>query len=497
MAGLGAPGQVFHVTESAHPARREREALTLGASEESFRLIVETIPGLIAVMTPAGGVEHVNRQVLEYFGRTLEELQQWGTTDAVHPADLPRVGAAWQQAVDTGLPYELEHRIRRADGQYRWFQSRGLPLRNADGRIVRWYVLLTDIDARKQAEEEIKRLKDRLQDENLALREEIDQAFMFEEIVGASPALKSVLSHVSKVAPTDSTVLISGETGTGKELIARAIHKHSRRADRAFVSLNCAATPPSLIASELFGHEKGAFTGAVQQRRGRFELAHSGTIFLDEIGEIPMDTQIALLRVLQERQIERVGGSRAIPVDVRVVAATNRDVSAAIAAGSFRSDLFYRLNVFPIHVPPLRKRREDIPILVEYFVKRFAENMAKRIRQIDKRTLELCDRYPWPGNIRELQNIVERSVILCTGDTFSIDEAWLSSQAPLRADGSGPLPATLQDQEKEMIEAALAKSRGKVAGPRGAAAKLGIPASTLESKIKQLGIEKRRFSATP
>jgi formate hydrogenlyase transcriptional activator len=319
---------------------------------------------------------------------------------------------------------------------------------------------------------------------------------MFEEIVGASPALKSVLSHLSKVAPTDSTVLISGETGTGKELIARAIHKHSRRADRAFVSLNCAATPPSLIASELFGHEKGAFTGAVQQRRGRFELAHNGTIFLDEIGEIPMDTQVALLRVLQERQLERVGGSRPIPVDVRVVAATNRDLSVAIAEGSFRADLFYRLNVFPIQVPPLRKRREDIPILVEYFVKRFAEKMAKRIRQIDKRTLELCERYPWPGNIRELQNIVERSVILSSGDTFSIDEAWLASQTPLRADATSPLPAALQDQEKELIEAAWAKSRGKVAGTRGAAATLGIPASTLESKIKQLGIEKRRFTTT-
>jgi transcriptional regulator with GAF, ATPase, and Fis domain len=295
------------------------------------------------------------------------------------------------------------------------------------------------------------------------------------------------------VAPTDSTVLISGETGTGKELIARAIHKHSRRADRAFVSLNCAATPPSLIASELFGHEKGAFTGAVQQRRGRFELAHNGTIFLDEVGEIPMDTQIALLRVLQERQLERVGGSRPIPVDVRVVAATNRDLSLAIAEGSFRSDLFYRLNVFPIHVPPLRKRREDIPILVEYFVKRFAEQMAKRIRQIDRRTLEACERYPWPGNIRELQNIVERSVILCAGDTFSIDEAWLSTQVP-SGTAEPALPQTLLDQEKEMIEAALLKSRGKVAGPQGAAAKLGIAASTLESKIKQLGIEKRRFT---
>ena len=600
-----------------------------GAGEEAFRLIVETIPGLIAVMTPNGGVEHVNRQVLEYFGRTLEELKRWGSTDAVHPDDLPRVIDAWQHAVETGQPYEFEHRIRRADGEYRWFQSRGLPLRDAEGRIVRWYNLLTDIDASKQsaeklrrseadlleaqrlshsgswrhdlasgtfsvspevlrirgvesadplshidrmyagihpddrsrvrttyeaaqkqksefdaeyrivlrdgtikhlhtighpvlnqagdvveyigtgidvteqkearaalehAFEEIKRLKDRLQDENLALREEIDQAFMFEEIVGASAALKTVLSHVAKVAPTDSTVLISGETGTGKELIARAIHKHSRRTERAFVSMNCAATPPSLIASELFGHEKGAFTGAVQQRRGRFELAHSGTIFLDEIGEIPMDTQIALLRVLQERQVERVGGSRAIPVDVRVIAATNRDLSEAIAAGTFRSDLFYRLNVFPIVVPPLRKRREDIPILVEYFVKRFAEKMAKRIHRIDKHTLELCERYSWPGNIRELQNIVERSVILCSGDTFSIDEAWLPTQMPRRPDGASALPDALQDQEKDMIEAALAKSKGRVAGPRGAAATLGIPPSTLESKIKQLGIRKGQFS---
>ena len=399
--------------------------------------------------------------------------------------------------------FDAEYRIVLSDGTIKHLHTIGHPVLNEAGDIVEYVGTGMDVTEQRQARaalqtafEEIKRLKDRLQDENLALREEIDQAFMFEEIVGASPALKDVLSHVSKVAPTDSTVLISGETGTGKELIARAIHKLSRRADRAFISLNCAATPASLIASELFGHEKGAFTGAVQQRRGRFELAHSGTIFLDEIGEIPMDTQIALLRVLQERQIERVGGSRAIPVDVRVVAATNGDLSAAIAQGSFRSDLFYRLNVFPIHMPPLRKRREDIPILVEYFVKRFAEMMAKRIRQIDKRTLELCDRYPWPGNIRELQNIVERSVILCTGDTFSIDEAWLSGQAFLHADGSGPLPATLQDQEKEMIEAALAKSRGKVAGPRGAAAKLGIPASTLESKIRQLGIEKRRFTTS-
>ena len=313
---------------------------------------------------------------------------------------------------------------------------------------------------------------------------------MFEEIVGSSPALKDVVSRILKVAPTDSTVLITGETGTGKELIARAIHRHSQRASHAFISVSCASIPSSLIASQLFGHEKGAFTGALQQRRGRFELAHSGTIFLDEIGELPAETQIALLRVLQERQFERVGGDRVIPAEVRVIAATNRDLSAAIAAGTFRADLFYRLNVFPIHVPPLRKRKEDIPMLVEYFVKRYAERAKKEITKIDKNTLKLCQSYHWPGNIRELQNIVERSVILCSGDTFWIDEAWLSSQDAPRRQSSVPLTEALQSYEKELIEAALAESNGKVAGPSGAAAKLGIPRSTLDLKIKQLNIKK-------
>jgi transcriptional regulator with PAS, ATPase and Fis domain len=341
-----------------------------------------------------------------------------------------------------------------------------------------------------KAFEEIKRLKDRLHDENVVLREQIDQVFMFEEIVGASPALKTVLSSIVKVAPTDSTVLITGETGTGKELIARAIHKGSQRAGNAFITVNCAAVPSSLIASELFGHEKGAFTGALQQRRGRFELAHSGTIFLDEIGELPAETQIALLRVLQEREFERVGGSRVISSDVRIIAATNTDLAAAITAGAFRADLFYRLNVFPIHVPPLRNRKEDISMLVEYFVKRYAEKARKQIGKIDKNTLKLCQSYPWPGNIRELQNIVERSVILCTGDTFWIDEAWLSSQDAPRLESSGPLIQTVQNYEKQLIEAALAGSNGKVAGPNGAAAKLGMPRSSLELKIKQLNIKK-------
>src|ERR1700719_1426321 len=341
-----------------------------------------------------------------------------------------------------------------------------------------------------KAFEEIKRLKDRLHDENVVLREQIDQVFMFEEIVGASPALKTVLSNIVKVAPTDSTVLITGETGTGKELIARAIHKGSQRAGNAFITVNCAAVPSSLIASELFGHEKGAFTGALQQRRGRFELAHSGTIFLDEIGELPAETQIALLRVLQERQFERVGGSRVISSDVRIIAATNRDLAAAITAGAFRADLFYRLNVFPIHVPPLRNRKEDMPMLVEYFVKRYAEKARKQIKKIDKNTLKPCQSYHWPGNIRELQNIIERSVILCTGDTFWIDEAWLSSQNAPRQESSGALIGNLRSYEKQLIEAALAASKGKVAGSNGAAAKLGIPPSTLHLKINQLNIKK-------
>ena len=333
-----------------------------------------------------------------------------------------------------------------------------------------------------------------MRDENVALREQIDQAFMFEEIVGSSPALQNVLSSIVKVAPTDSTVLITGETGTGKELIARAIHKHSQRSRRAFISVNCASIPSSLIASELFGHEKGAFTGALQRRQGRFELAHSGTIFLDEVGELPVEMQIALLRVLQERQFERVGGNQVLSTDVRVIAATNRDLSVAIAAGAFRADLFYRLNVFPIEVPPLRKRKEDISMLIEYFVKRYAEKIGKQIRKIDKSTLELCQAYPWPGNIRELQNIVERSVILCSGDVFWIEKAWLESSQPVGQGLPGPLPETLLNQEKEMIEAALTESKGKVAGPEGAAAKLGIPRTTLDSKIKQLKIRKHKFA---
>lgn len=353
--------------------------------------------------------------------------------------------------------------------------------------------LQENVTALKSAFDEIQVLKDQLYKENLALREEIDVDRMFEEIVGSSPALQAVLARVAKVAPADSTVLITGETGTGKELVARAIHKRSHRSARAFVSVNCAAIPRDLIASEMFGHEKGAFTGATHRRLGRFESADSGTIFLDEVGELPAEMQIALLRVLQEREFQRVGGNEPLRTDARVVAATNRDLQAAIAEGGFREDLFYRLNVFPIEVPPLRERKEDIPLLVQYFVERYATKAGKKITSISKRSMEILRTYRWPGNVRELQNVIERSVIISEAETLSIDESWLVGSSSAGDSTIQPLSEKLAAQEKEMIEAALAESNGRVSGPMGAAAKLGIPQSTLDSKIKTLKINKLRF----
>jgi len=352
-----------------------------------------------------------------------------------------------------------------------------------------------DLSEQKRAEAEIKALKDQLYKENLALRDEVVRASMFEEIIGASPALQTVLARVAKVGPTNSTVLITGETGTGKELIARAVHKRSQRSGRAFVSVNCAALAPSLISSELFGHEKGAFTGAAQRRLGRFEMADGGTIFLDEVGDLPLETQVALLRVLQEREFERVGGTKSVQVDVRVIAATNRDLETAIANGTFRQDLFYRLNVFPIEVPSLRERKDDLLMLIEYFVGQYARRAGKVIQSIDKKTLKLFQSYDWPGNIRELQNVIERSVILTSGDVLSVDEFWLSKHSPPH---SSQLQSSLtsedeRSEERKLIEAALAKSRGRVYGPAGAAAELGIPASTLRSKIQKFRITKSRF----
>jgi formate hydrogenlyase transcriptional activator len=467
---------------------RKRAEDTIREQETELRLILDLAPQLIAVYGPNLERRYANRTALDYLGISLDEWRHKSFAASAHPDDSERLKTYADRALSSGAPDELELRLRRRDGSYRWFLARFNPMRDEQGQITRWYFTGTDIEDRKQAEDTLRR-------ENVALREEIDKASMFEEIVGTSPALKSVLSRISKVAPSDSTVLVTGETGTGKELVARAIHRRSGRASRAFVSVNCAAIPRDLIASELFGHEKGAFTGATHQRPGRFELANGGTIFLDEVGELPAETQIALLRVLQEHEFERIGGSRRIRTDVRVIAATNRDLQAAISAGSFRSDLFYRLHVFPIDIPSLRERKEDVPLLVEYFIDRYARKAGKDIKRVNKKTLELFQSYPWPGNIRELQNVIERSVILCETEIFSIDENWLPQPPALTTEPKQQveLPRRLLAQEKDMIEAALKATRGRVSGAKGAAVKLGIPRSTLESKIRSLKINKNRF----
>jgi len=341
--------------------------------------------------------------------------------------------------------------------------------------------------------DEIRRLRDQLRDENLALREELDERSMFEEIVGSSAGLKRVLRQIERVAGTETTVLITGETGTGKELVARAIHRRSERVDRALVAVNCAALPTSLLASELFGHEKGAFTGAVSRRVGRFELADGGTLFLDEVAELPQEVQVALLRILQEGEFERVGGMQTLHTNARVIAATNRNLEQEVAAGRFREDLYYRLNVFPVHVPPLRERREDIPVLVEYFASRYGARIGHSIRRIDRRSLERCRAYDWPGNIRELQNVIERATILADGDLLTIEPGMLAGRLGEESSGGAALPRDLAAHERQRIETALEASRGQVSGGAGAAARLGIPATTLESKIKRLGIDKYRY----
>ena len=455
--------------------------------ERELRRITDAIPQTIVVLDPSGAPIYANRATLDYTGLNIEDVVAPDFRERIfHPDDLERLRSDRKAWLERGLPFEAEQRALRRDGQYRWFLIRYNPFRNEQGQVTRWYATGTDIHERV-------RLEERTRNENLALREQIDRDSMFEDIVGSSDVLRKVLRQVTKVAPADSTVLLLGETGTGKELIARAIHKRSNRAERAFMAVNCAAIPPSLIASELFGHEKGAFTGATQRRLGRFESANGGTIFLDEIGDLPAEIQIALLRVLQEREIERVGSTRTIPVDVRVVAATHRDLKALVAEGKFRDDLLYRLNVVPIEMPSLRDRADDIPLLVEYFIDRFGKRLGKKFRRIDKKTMKVFQSYHWPGNVRELQNVIERAVILSEGDTFCVDETWLSAQTPRFTRPTVALSGALLGHEKEMIEAALAQSHGRVSGPAGAAMKLGLPSQTLDSKIKRLKINKSRF----
>jgi formate hydrogenlyase transcriptional activator len=462
----------------------------LREDERELQQLTDTISQTIVVLDPSGTPLYANEATLAYTGLSSEDVAAPNFRERIfHPEDLERLRDQRKVALRRGLPFEVEHRVLRKDGQYRWFLTRYKPFRNEEGQVIRWYAAGTDIDDRVRAEE-------RTRNENLALREQIDRDSMFEDIVGSSEALRKVLRQVEKVAASDSTVLVLGETGTGKELIARAIHKRSRRAERAFIGVNCAAIPPSLIASELFGHEKGAFTGATQRRMGRFESANGGTIFLDEIGDLPAEIQIALLRVLQEREIERVGSNRPILVDVRVVAATHRDLNALVDEGKLRQDLLYRLNVVPVQMPPLRERVADIPLLVEYFIDRFGKRAGKKFRTIDKKFLKVFQEYGWPGNVRELQNIIERAVILSDDDTLAVDETWLKREPAQNPVRPHVLETALVRQEKEMIEAALAESQGRISGPAGAADKLGLPARTLDSKIKRLKINKYQFKAT-
>jgi len=461
---------------------RKRAEDALKEQARQLQQVIDVAPVHMFIWEADANVSYGNLATLDYFGPIPRKHPMEFLDLVTHSEDIAALKKGIQESFKHGEAFETEVRMRRHNGDYRWFLYRLNPLRDEQGRITRWCGVRTDIDDQKRAQERTYR-------ENIALREEIDKTSMFEEIVGTSSALQAVLVRVAKVAPSDTTVLITGETGTGKELIARAIHKCSPRSSHPFVSVNCAAIPRDLIASELFGHEKGAFTGALQRRLGRFELAEGGSIFLDEIGELNTETQVALLRVLQEREFDRVGGTRPIRADVRVITATHRDLPGEVEAGTFRSDLFYRINVFPVKVPPLRERREDIRLLIEYFIDRYATKAGKKITSIEKKSLAHLQSYSWPGNIRELQNVIERSVILCDTSEFSVDESWLT----LKPAAVQPLREDLVDQEKKRIEAALAEAGGRVSGPSGAAAKLGMPASTLDSKVKSLKIDKRRF----
>ena len=461
----------------------EQLIVALRKGEEDLRRLVDLAPQHIGILGPNREHIYLNRAALAYGGFSLEEWLRAPPGRVIYADDRERL-KAFHQRLSTVSTNEIELRLTRFDGSVRWFLAQFNAACDDQGQLLRWFVTCTDIDERKKTAE-------RLQQENVALREEIEKTSMFQEIVGTSPALTTVLSRVSKVAVTDSTVLIVGETGTGKELIARAIHRRSPRSLKAFVVVNCAAIPRELVASELFGHEKGAFTGATHRRLGRFELADGGTIFLDEVGELLPDTQATLLRVLQEREFERIGGSELVRADVRVITATNRDLVRAVADGSFRRDLFYRLNVFPVEMPPLRERREDIPQLVKYFVERYAQKAGKAFHHINARTLDHLQSYPWPGNVRELQNVIERSVIVCDSEEFEIDDSWLLAAPP--AESPIALTGTLASHERSIIEDALRACGGRVFGPAGAANRLGIPRSTLESKIRALKIDKSRF----
>jgi formate hydrogenlyase transcriptional activator len=480
-------------TRAGTELERQRADEALRESQLRYSTLAETVPEVLYTSLPDGSCDYVSQRFLDYTGMASEAALGDGWTDALHPLDRERTVALWTESMRSGEPFEAECRFRRSDGEYRWFRTRSVPMRVSDGAIVRWFGVSTDVDDSKRSEEalraaliEVAQLRDRLQAENIYLLEEVKQQQGFEEIVGRSPVLQRALRQVEQVAPTDTTVLITGETGTGKELIARAIHNLSARRDRPMVTVNCGAISAGLVESELFGHEKGAFTGAVGRKVGRFELATGGTIFLDEIGDLPLDLQVKLLRVLQEGEFERVGGTRTIQVDVRVIAATHKDLPTAVEQGRFRADLFYRLNVFPIHTPALRERREDIPALVRYFVMKYTAKTGKRIDTVPKSVLDRLGSYAWPGNVRELANVLERSVIVSRGSSLELGD-WVTlpvEPIQMRRESGG------RELSREQIIEALEVTGWRVSGPRGAAHLLGLKATTLEARMKRLGISR-------
>jgi len=482
----------MNITERSEMDKLFRAFIALRNSGAQLQTVIEMILSLDGWRGSTGGVKaFLSRQWRENSTQPREEADGSGQEVIAHSGDA---GLLLMERQDT-LAFEpmggTDLRAR-FDDEYMWFLVRAVLRCRAKGMLINRCGNNSDIDDIGQSEARLNQVEEKSDNEKLALREEIESSSMFEEMVGSSEPIRRVLKQLVKVAPSDSTVLLLGETGTGKELFARALHRRSSRSTMPFVQVNCAAIPQPLIASELFGHEKGAFTGALQRRLGRFEAAQGGTLFLDEVGELPAETQIALLRVLQEREIERVGSNRPIPMNVRVIAATNRNLREAVADGTFRQDLFYRLNVFPILVPSLRERRADIPLLVKYFIERYARKAGKKIERIGKETLDLCKAYDWPGNVRELQNIVERAVILCESDTFFIDESWVKRDSTPSEEPVWPL-AALAEREKELIKAALAKCNGRISGPAGAATLLRIPRSTLESKLARLGINQHLY----
>lgn len=486
-------GQSCVLMASSDVTERVQAQEALRESEQRFRNMADTAPVMIWVADTDKMCTYFNQQGLYFTGLTMEQALGFGWAEGVHPDDRERRLEIYNSAFDARRPFRMEYRLRNADGNFRWVFDSGAPRFSATGEFLGYIGSCVDITDRKESEEalrvaheEVSRLKNQLQQENIYLKEEISLSQDFGDIVGQSDALKYVLFKIEQVAPTDSTVLISGETGTGKELVARAIHKGSNRSNRPLVKVNCAALAATLIESELFGYEKGAFTGATARKIGRFELADGATIFLDEIGELPPELQVKLLRVIQEGEFERLGSSKTIKVDVRIIAATNRNLDQDVKKGSFREDLWYRLNVFPITVPPLRQRPEDISLLIEHFAFLFSKKLGKAITSVSPASLKtLCD-YSWPGNVRELANVIERATITSKGSVLRISDDF----GKLAADQMEQSGQTLEDLERDYILRILANTAWRVDGPHGAARILGLNPSTLRTRMLKLGIQK-------